>query len=424
MVGAAVRIVHAADLHIDSVLRDLERHEGAPVETVRGATRRALENLVALCIAEDAKLLLLGGDLFDGAWRDFNTGLFFVSQMKRLRDAGIGVVIARGNHDALSRIPSHLRLPDNVRELGTERAETVAFEELDVAVHGQSYPTHAVTADLAAHYPKAIAGTLNVGLLHTALEGHPDHATYAPTTVNKLIDRGYDYWALGHVHTRQVVRESPWIVFPGNLQGRHVRERGAKGATVMEIEGRRIAAVRHAPLDVVRFEEIRIDLGTEGDAIDRARAAIGEAHRLVDGRLLAADVVFSGTPTEHVALGTNRDRTASDVRAVALDVAGDGVWVARVRRDVLVPPDAEDLAARADTLGRLAAAARAAGSNAARAGDLLQSALELRAKLDAEVTVGATPDLESAPERTAFFAEVEELLRAKLGDASLRRDER
>lgn len=81
-------IVHAADLHLDSPLVGLERYDGAPVAELRAATRRALENLVQLCLAEDAKLLLLAGDLYDGDWRDYSTGLFFAAQMARLREVG------------------------------------------------------------------------------------------------------------------------------------------------------------------------------------------------------------------------------------------------------------------------------------------------------------------------------------------------
>ena len=151
-----MRFVHAADLHVDSPLAGLERYEGAPVAAIRGATRRALENLVELCLARDARLLLLAGDLFDGKWRDFSTGLFFVRQMARLREADVAVVLVRGNHDAESQIPKHLRLPENVRELPSGRAATVELEELGIAVHGQSYANRATTDDLAAGYPRAL----------------------------------------------------------------------------------------------------------------------------------------------------------------------------------------------------------------------------------------------------------------------------
>lgn len=421
----ALRFVHAADLHIDSPLVGLERYEGAPVDAIRGATRRALEGLVALCVAEDAKLLLLAGDLFDGAWKDFNTGLFFTSQMKRLRDADVTVAIVRGNHDAASRIEKQLRLPDNVHELGSARASTIELEHLDIAIHGQSYPTVAVQEDLASRYPSAVSGVFNVGLLHTALDGRPGHDTYAPTTVRKLVDRGYDYWALGHVHTREVVREDPLIVFPGNLQGRHVRERGAKGATVVEVEGRRVTSMRHVALDVVRFETVRIalDAGSgsraDGDAIERARAAVEAAVGSADGRLLVADVVFTGTPAAHGALEASGDRLASEMRA-AVDV--EGVWIARVRAHV-VPDDGEERALRTDALGRLLATARACGRDANEAADALSYAADLSSKLDAALTADVLPELGDADARAEFFAEVEELLRDKLGDGHGRRSE-
>src|SRR5437762_1880645 len=140
-----MKIVHAADLHLDSPMRGLLRYEGAPVQAIRDATRRALENLVDLCLDEKAALLVVAGDVFDGNWRDYNTGLFFAAQMSRLRAASVDVVLLRGNHDAASQITRNLRLPDNVRELSVDRPETIAFELLGIAVHGQVFATRSVS---------------------------------------------------------------------------------------------------------------------------------------------------------------------------------------------------------------------------------------------------------------------------------------
>ena len=140
-----MRILHAADLHIDSPLRGLERYEGAPVEAMREATRKALSNLVDYCLDESVALLLLAGDLFDGDWRDYTTGLFFAREMSRLREGEVKVVFTRGNHDAKSEISKHLRLPENVYELSTEAPQTIRFEDLGVAVHGQSFARKALT---------------------------------------------------------------------------------------------------------------------------------------------------------------------------------------------------------------------------------------------------------------------------------------
>ncbi len=197
-----VKFVHAADLHIDSPLRGLDKYEGAPAARLRAATRHALENLVALCIEEEAAFLLLAGDVFDGGWKDFSTGLFFATQMTRLREAGIPVVIVRGNHDAASSITKNLtlRLPDNVHELSSKKAETFELADAGVCVHGQSFAKQATTDDLAARYPDAVRGAFNIGLLHTCLDGREGHDRYAPTSLETMRAKGYDYWALGHVH--------------------------------------------------------------------------------------------------------------------------------------------------------------------------------------------------------------------------------
>jgi DNA repair protein SbcD/Mre11 len=222
-----MKLVHAADLHLDSALHGLARYESAPAEEIRGATRRAFTNLVTLCLEERVALLVISGDLFDGDWRDISTGLFFSAQLSKLCEAGIKVVWIRGNHDAVSQIRRSVRLPQAVIELAANHAETRVFDELGIAVHGQSFVKRDVTEDLAAGYPPRVAGALNVGLLHTALDGRSGHDRYAPCKLETLTNRGYEYWALGHVHQREVVSADPYVVFPGNLQGRHARESSA-----------------------------------------------------------------------------------------------------------------------------------------------------------------------------------------------------
>ena len=134
-----MRFIHAADIHLDSPLRGLSRYEGAPEETLRGATRRAFVNLVDKAIRLKVDLLLLAGDLYDGDWPDYNTGLFFTTQMTRLNQAGIPVVAICGNHDAQSKITRGLKLPSNVTMLSVDEPETVHFEEHQVAIHGQGF---------------------------------------------------------------------------------------------------------------------------------------------------------------------------------------------------------------------------------------------------------------------------------------------
>src|SRR6187402_966325 len=285
-----MKFVHAADLHLDSPLAGLSKYEGAPVEQIRGATRRALENLVKLCLSEQVELLLIAGDLYDGDWRDYSTGLFFAKQMAALRAGNVRVVWIRGNHDAASKLTAHLQLPSNVRELSHKMPESFLLEDLGIAVHGQSFETRDVSRDLSSRYPEPKADLFNIGLLHTALEGRVGHAPYAPCKLNALIDLGYDYFALGHVHTREVLSREPWIVFPGNLQGRHARETGAKGATLVTVDEQRVRSVEHRALDEVRWHVAEADVSSEHSldgVLERVREALGRAVVASEGRLSA-----------------------------------------------------------------------------------------------------------------------------------------
>lgn len=265
------KFIHAADIHLDSSPRGLARYEGAPVEQLRGATRRALENLIELAIAEKAAFVLLVGDLYDGDWKDYNTGLFFAAQMAKLREANIHVFLVAGNHDADSQITRHLRLPDNVTMFPTQAPERKVLADFDVALYGQGFHTRAVTKDLSVAYPEPDPTLFNIGLLHTSVDGREGHEPYAPCTVEGLRSKGYDYWALGHVHKREILHEDPWIVFPGNTQGRHVRETGPKGCLLVTVQDGRVLP-EFRGLDMLRWSVCEVDVSgtaTAEEALDR-----------------------------------------------------------------------------------------------------------------------------------------------------------
>ena len=152
------KFILAADIHLDSPLLGLSRYEGAPLDVLRGATREAFGNLVSLAIEEKIAFLLLSGDLYDGDWKDYHTGLFLSQQLSRLREAGVKAYIIYGNHDAECRITKSLRLPDNVRVLSTKSPETVLLEEVGVAIHGQGFAKRDVMENLAERYPDCEVG--------------------------------------------------------------------------------------------------------------------------------------------------------------------------------------------------------------------------------------------------------------------------
>ena len=412
-----MKLVHAADIHLDSPMHGLTAYDTAPVDELRLATRAALRGLVDLCIDEQADALLIGGDLYDGDWHDYATGAQFVREAQRLREAGIPVVVVTGNHDAASRITKALRLPDGVHVLPVDAPGTVRFEQLGLAVHGQGYATAAVTEDLSGAYPAPLSGMVNVGLLHTSADGRFDHAPYAPCRVDRLAAHGYDFWGLGHVHERTLLHADPPILFPGCLQGRSVRETGPKGATVVTFgaDGRPVLDER--VLDVVRWAVCDVDASELGDAdevLGAAGEAVGRAVAEADGRLLAARVRVTGASAAHGALVRDARRLTWDVRGAAAEVAGDAVWVEKVqvRTHAADPPRGADLPEADDVFAELARAAASASADEAALDGLAAELAPLAGKLPA--TLGWDPaDPEVVRE---LLADVERELPALLLD--------
>lgn len=331
---SSFRFIHTADIHLDSPLRGLSGYEGSTAERIRTATRDALDNLVGQAIDEEVSFIVVAGDLYDGDWRDYQTGLFFVRQMGRLAKAQIPAFVLYGNHDAESQITRRLILPENVKVFSHRKPETFELEKLGVALHGQSYPQRDVADNLMLAYPEPIKKTFNIGVLHTGLGGMGGHADYAPCTLDDLLKKGYEYWALGHVHHGIVLNERPFIVFPGNLQGRHIREVGPKGACLVTVDDNEVKDIVRLQVDVVRWALISVavdGLDRVVDVIDRIRDAIeATVSRDADGRLLACRIEIKGRTEIHGRLHASTEQLLAEARAAALALGDEAAWVERV----------------------------------------------------------------------------------------------
>lgn len=381
---ASFAFLHAADLHLDSPLRGLADDPDAPAERIRRATRSALEGLVALALRERVALVLLAGDLFDGDWPDWRSGGFLAGQLRRLTAAGITVAAIRGNHDAAAGSTLSLPALPGFTLLREDRPETLTLPALGTALHGQGFATAAVTTNLAAGYPPAVPGLLNIGLLHSCVEDGA-HARYAPCSLAQLRDHGYDYWALGHVHARRVLSQDPWIVFPGNIQGRDVGETGAKGATLVRVVDGRVAAVEHRVLDVVRWDHATVGLADAADeeaALARVRAAAEASLQAADGRLLALRLTLRGATPAHAALARDPAGTRARVALALSALAGpELLWLESVRLDTAPAADAAGLLARSDALGALARSLGTPAADAAVAAAVAEHAAALLGRL-------------------------------------------
>jgi exonuclease SbcD len=387
------RFVHTADIHLDSPLKGLAGHEGSAAERIRTATREAFDNLIGQAIDEKASFFIIAGDLYDGDWRDYQTGLFFVGQMGRLDKARIPAFVLYGNHDAESQITRRLILPENVKTFSTRKPETFELKQLGVALHGHSFRHRDIGDNLVPAYPEPIAGLFNIGVLHTGLGGIGGHANYAPCALDDLVNKGYEYWALGHVHQGSILHERPHVVFPGNLQGRHIHESGPKGAYLITVDDGEVAELVSLHADVVRWTLVSISVdGCDRtvDVVDRVRDAIEEAvSREADGRLLACRVEIKGRTEIHDRLLTSVEHLLAEARSAALGLGEEAAWVERVVVATEPVLDPATLRAREDALGELQRMLGDAGGDSELLEQLENDIGELVRKLPHEVRADA-----------------------------------
>ena len=286
---ARLRFVHAADLHLDSPFQGIRSEApGYVAETLHRATFDAYENIIGLCLDERVDALLVAGDVYDGADRSLRAQLKFVDGLARLDKAGIRSFVCHGNHDPLDGWEARLDLPGGCVRFGAEveSAQVFPAEPEGAAVFGISYPHREVGENLSLRFRGiASAGAFNIGLLHANVGGNPNHGSYAPCTVADLEDAGMDYWALGHVHTRQTLREQgPTIVYSGNPQGRHPNETGARGVYLVEVDDYGPVRLDFRAVDVVRWASLSLDIsGLVGE-----QELVNDINSLADSVLEAA----------------------------------------------------------------------------------------------------------------------------------------
>ncbi len=411
-----VRFIHTADIHLDSPLKGLEIYDDAPVEEIRGAARRAFDHLVDLAVEEEVDFILIAGDLWDGDWKDYNTGLYFSARMARLAKAGIKVFIVSGNHDAASPLIRSLPLPDTVTFFPSKEPQSVRLDDLGILIHGQSYSNRAVTENLASRYPQYDPGFFNIGLLHTSLTGCSGHETYAPCTIDDLKSKGYDYWALGHIHNREIVSEDPWIVFPGNIQGRHIRETGAKGASLVTVEDGCITGVEFLELDVLRWAVCEVDLSgceTSGSVYDAVRQAFEREADRAGGSPLAVRLELTGACAVHTRLLEQTAQWTQNFRNIA--VQRGSLWLEKVKFRTRRRVSLDEMFGKDTPLAGLLKSVRKMELDGDSLFELVPELSALKNKLPPEIQTGDEPFPDTSPDKMEDLRnDIQELLIARL----------
>lgn len=277
---ASFRFIHAADLHLDSPFIGISGLDDSLRTFVQDSTFRALERLLKLAIDQQVDFIVISGDVYDSSHISLRAQLRFLDFLERLGAEGIAVYVIHGNHDPLDSTKLSMKLPSHVHVFGAEPGSVTAKRRSDhqevAVITGMSYPTSKVTDNIALRYHAPLSRLYHIGLLHANVDGDPQHETYAPCSKKDLIRAGYHYWALGHVHTRRILQESPYIVYPGNIQGRHVRETGPKGCYVVDVDDNFNTKLSFHELDSMRWDiiEAPVDSCREVDEWRRSLTSI------------------------------------------------------------------------------------------------------------------------------------------------------
>jgi DNA repair exonuclease SbcCD nuclease subunit len=376
------RFVHTADLHLDSPLRSLALRNPDLAGLIGDASRQALIAIVDLCLEEQVDALIIAGDLYDGEQTSMKTARFLAGQLQRLHQAGVAVFKIRGNHDAMSRIANELVMPPSVKLFrGHAEAVEIVKGGLPVAIHGLSFAKPQAPESLLPKFRPPVGGAVNIGVMHTSLNGSAGHDVYAPCNVADLHASGFDYWALGHIHQRSQHPGQATVIMPGMPQGRDINEAGAKTVSLVTVAEDRTITVEERLTSIAAFERVDVDLS----GIDAWRDAV--------------------TAIE-AALGVQRDLTAAPHLVARLKLHGRTPLAWQIRRDVdRMQNEAEH---RGERIGRtwiekleLAVEPPAAGTETAAADPVI----ELGALMRDEVIA-----------RSGFRDDIREMVRELLAD--------
>ena len=374
-----LRFVHAADLHLDSPFKGIRSVAPSDVaDTLTSATFDVYRNIIDLCIQEKVDALLVAGDIYDGADRSLRAQLRFVEGLAQLDRSGVRSFICHGNHDPLDGWEARLDLPAGCVRYGPKVEGFPVFpdEPARAVVYGVSYPTREVRENLTPLFANARSGQgFKIGLLHANVGGNQGHDSYAPCSVSDLADTGLDYWALGHVHTRQTLQDAePAIVYPGNPQGRHPNEPGARGVYLVEVDDRGAVQLDFRPVDVVRWETLSLDIGPleeEQALVTAVDDLVEEALSDAQGRSVVVRLELVGRGRLHNWLRT-RD-TVGDIQEHINDRYANRsswLWCEGIRVDTASPVDRDLAAQREDFVGDLVRLGEEIGGSAAGLAEL------------------------------------------------------
>ena len=260
---ARIKFIHCADLHLDSPFQGLTTKEPSLADRFKHSTNEAFVKIIDLCLAEKIDFLTIGGDTFDGADRSLCAQILLRDQFEKLHKANIPVIIVAGNHDPLSDWLTEIQYPENVHLLAGNKVEQVPIEKngkIITTLFGISYKVREVAENLSLKFQVKEKDTISIGLLHANVGSRKEHASYAPCSINDLKAANMDIWLLGHIHTPEILCDDPLILYPGNIQGRHINEDGPRGCYIIKIDSSCKISYEFKPVQNILWKQEEINI--------------------------------------------------------------------------------------------------------------------------------------------------------------------
>lgn len=275
---SGIKFIHTADLHLDTPFKGLAALNPELTKKLKDATFASFRRIIDLCIDRDVDFLVISGDIFDNENKSLSAQLKFSSELRRLSEKGKPTYIVCGNHDPYDSWLETFKLPENIYRFNSVKCEYYTFEKEGNAladIHGISFKDSSTTQNLALKYKLSSEPSLfSIAVLHGTLGHSGPHAEYAPFSIDDIIGKGFDYWALGHIHKQRIIRYSnPSVVYPGNPQGRDFGETGLKGCYFVELKKEMEPELEFIPTQLIQLENIEIDL-TGAERIDEVESLV------------------------------------------------------------------------------------------------------------------------------------------------------
>lgn len=303
---SSFRFIHCSDLHIDSPFKGLSAEKPELAKKLRASTSEAFQNIVHLAIQEKVDAVVIAGDIYDGKDKSLQAQFKFLQSLQELSDAGIPSFLAHGNHDPLDSRFATLKWPDLVTIFPGDKVECHSIQrdgKTLARVYGISYPTRDVRENLAVQFEQHSGEGFGIGVLHANVGGNPEHDDYAPCSIEDLVARKMDYWALGHIHAHQVLRPcDPAIVYSGNTQARHKNETGIKGCCLVTLNPNAAPEIKFVAVDSVRFVLETLDIScaqTLDDVIESVQTRSEEISANAGGRDVLIHLSLTGRAPAH-----------------------------------------------------------------------------------------------------------------------------